>query len=109
VYEQGGSDATYYTDNIAPAPITTPFYKIGASSVDASNLFSTTSTASIVQAAGTSTNLDLQLNPKGSGKIQLGATATSATTPGSFSATKYIAVKDSTGTTFYIPASATAW
>jgi hypothetical protein len=109
VYEQSSADGTYYTDNLCNSYITTPFYRIGANSVDASSLFSTTSTASIVQAAGTSTNLDLQLNPKGTGKIQLGATATSATTPGSFSATKYIAVKDSTGTTFYIPASATAW
>jgi parallel beta-helix repeat protein len=109
VYEQSSADGTYYTDNLCNSYITTPFYRIGANSVDASSLFSTTSTASIVQAAGTSTNLDLQLNPKGSGKLQLGATATSATTPGSFSATKYIAVKDSTGTTFYIPASATAW
>jgi hypothetical protein len=109
VYEQNGANLTYYTDNVCNSYVTTPFAPVGASSVDATNLFSTTSTESIVQAAGSSTNLDLKLNPKGTGKIQLGATATSATTPASFSATKYIQVKDSTGSTFYIPASAAAW
>ena len=109
VYEQGTADGTYYSENICNAYITTPFYKIGPNSINATNLFSTTSTASIIQAAGTSTNLDLTLNPKGTGKIQLGATAATAGTPGSFSATRYIAVKDATGAVFYIPASTTPW
>jgi parallel beta-helix repeat protein len=109
VYEQNGADGTYYSDNVCNAFVTTPFYKIGANSVNATNLFSTTSTESIVQAAGTSTNLDLQLNPKGTGKVQLGAAATSATTPGSFSASKYMALKDSSGATVYVPVSSTPW
>lgn len=109
VHEQNGADGTYYTDNICSPYVTTPFYKIGYNSVNATSLFSTTSTESIVQAAGTSTNLDLQLNPKGTGKVQLGVASTSASTPSSFSAAKYMAIKDSSGATVYVPVSTTPW
>jgi hypothetical protein len=41
--------------------------------------------------------------------LQLGTNMTAAVTPASFSATKILAIKDGTGTTFYVPAAAAAW
>jgi hypothetical protein len=109
VYEQNSADGTYFTDNVCNSYITTPFYKIGFNSVNATNLFSTTSTESIVQAAGTSTNLDLQLNPKGTGKVQFGTLPVAATNPASFSPAYYMEFKTAYGVSMYIPVSYTPW
>jgi hypothetical protein len=109
VYEQNGASLTYYTDNVCDGNVTTPFAPVAGNSVNATNLFSTTSTASKITAAGIAANLDLTLTPKGTGKVQFGTAASSATTPATFSATKYITIKDSTGATFYVPASSTTW
>jgi len=62
-----------------------------------------------LKAHGVDTNVDIGLTPKGSGVLRAGYAATVATTPGSFSAARRLAFKDSSGTTYYIPCSATAW
>lgn len=63
----------------------------------------------ILGAAGSDTNIDLQLSPKGTGVIRYGYASTVATTPANFTADRYLAIKDSSGTTYYIPARAATW
>lgn len=62
-----------------------------------------------VVVAGTATNADLGLYPKGTGNLLIGTASAAASTPASFSATRRIAIKDSTGTVYYIPCSASTW
>jgi len=54
------------------------------------------------------TNVDIRLTPAGTGLVQL-TSSTAATTPGSFTADRYIAVKDTSGTIRYIPCRSTPW
>lgn len=58
---------------------------------------------------GSDANIDLKLNPKGTGALQVGVASAAATTPASFSAARRIAIKDSTGTVYYIPCAAAPW
>jgi len=62
-----------------------------------------------VSAQGSDTNIDLRLSPKGSGLIKIGTASTAATTPAAFTADRYLALKDSTGATVYVPCRATTW
>jgi hypothetical protein len=62
-----------------------------------------------IQASGSDTNIDLKLVPKGTGRLQLGYNVSSAVTPSAFSAQKLLAIKDGTGTTYYIPCATTGW
>lgn len=41
--------------------------------------------------------------------LQLGTTSSAAGTPGSFSAARYLPIKDGSGTTYYIPLGTTTW
>lgn len=54
-------------------------------------------------------NVDLKLSPKGTGLLQTGYATTAAGVPANFAANRIIAIKDSSGTTYYIPAMAAAW
>lgn len=62
-----------------------------------------------ISAFGVDTNLDLFLSAKGTGTIKTGYATTVAITPASFSASRKLAIKDSSGTTYYVPCSSTAW
>lgn len=62
-----------------------------------------------VSALGSDTNIDLRLNPKGTGVLRVGYETTVATTPGNFSAGRYLEFKDANGTTLYIPCRTTTW
>jgi hypothetical protein len=54
-------------------------------------------------------NVDIQLDPGGTGVVQLGYDSTAASVAANFSAARYLAVKDSAGTTLYIPCRTTTW
>lgn len=56
----------------------------------------------------TSTTGEIVLGPAG-GTTKFGQTSTAATLPTSFSAAKYLAVKDGAGTTLYIPFNTAPW
>lgn len=67
--------------------------------------------ATVTLAAGatiTTVSGDLKLD-SATHTLQLGTTMTNAGVPAAFSATKILAIKDGSGTTFYIPAAAAAW
>jgi hypothetical protein len=70
---------------------------------------SATGSAVVVSAQGSDTNIDLQLSAKGTGLLKTGYASTSATTPANFTADRYLAIKDSTGTTYYVPCRASPW
>lgn len=59
--------------------------------------------------AGSDTNIDLRLSPKGTGKLLINTASSAASNPASFSATRYLPIKDSSGTTYYIPVTASTW
>lgn len=63
----------------------------------------------IVGCGGTDTDVDLTLFPKGAGKVWIGSANQAATTPASFSATRYIELKDSNGVPIYIPCMYAPW
>jgi len=64
----------------------------------------------VVGAIGDDTNIDLGLAPKGTGLVRLtGQDSVLTTTPASFSATRYIRVKDDAGNVLYIPCTGAAW
>jgi len=62
-----------------------------------------------ISAAGSDTNVDLRLVPKGTGLVRMGYASSAAATPANFTADRYLAVKDSSGTTYYIPCRASTW
>lgn len=62
-----------------------------------------------ITAAGSDPNIDLELGGKGSGLVKFTYNSTSASNSSSFSATRMIAVKDSSGATFYVAASSNPW
>jgi hypothetical protein len=68
-----------------------------------------TTAAPTVQALGTDTNVDLRLLPQGTGRVVFGYSSSSATTPASFSAARYLPIKDSSGNTYYIPLATSIW
>lgn len=69
----------------------------------------TTGNGVTVSAQGANTNVDLRLFPKGTGLITFGTASAAAATPANFSADRYLAIKDSSGTTYYLPLMATTW
>lgn len=69
---------------------------------------SATGAAPSVKAEGSDTNIDILLDPKGSGRLDIGYSGASASTPGNFSADNVIEVKLD-GTTVYIPYMTSAW
>jgi hypothetical protein len=66
-------------------------------------------TSPIVGAEGTDTDIDMVLQPQGTGVLRTGYATTAATVAATFSADRRLQVKDSTGTVYYIPLMATAW
>jgi hypothetical protein len=62
-----------------------------------------------LSAAGVDTDIDFRVLPKGAGLLRLGYSSTAASVPGSFSANRYIPIKDDTGTTYYIPLMGSTW
>lgn len=60
-------------------------------------------------AIGADTNIDLAITPKGAGLVRVGTATVTATTAASFSATRYITIKDASGTTVYVPCATSAW
>lgn len=62
-----------------------------------------------VQAIGVDTNLDIYLAPKGTGLLRTSYAVTNASTPTSLVANRRLAIKDSSGTTFYIACATTPW
>ena len=62
-----------------------------------------------LRAVGSDANIDVKLQPAGTGLVQTAYNVTTATTPTSFSATRILAFKDGSGTTYFIPAMTTGW
>lgn len=62
-----------------------------------------------VLSGGTDANIDVSIEPKGTGLLKIGTASAAATTPASFSAARRLAIKDSSGTTYYIPLATTTW
>ena len=62
-----------------------------------------------LKANGSDANVDIWMQPKGSGVLAVTYGSSTASTPSSFSATRRLAVKDGNGLTLYIPVSTTAW
>lgn len=58
---------------------------------------------------GSAVNSDLALTPLGTGLVRINYASAAATTPANFTATRYIAIKDGGGTTYYVPCRATVW
>jgi len=69
----------------------------------------TSGASPFLSAVGSDTNLDFWIIPKGTGLLKIGTASTAATTPGSFSAARYLPIKDSTGTTYYVPLATSTW
>ena len=64
--------------------------------------------APVVASTGAAANIDIQLQPKGTGLVWIGP-STTATSPPAFSAAHRIQVKDTSGATWYIPVNSTPW
>ena len=62
-----------------------------------------------LEAKGSDTNIDVWLQPKGTGVLGVTYGTTVATTPSNFSASRRLAIKDGSGNIFYIPVTTTAW
>ena len=62
-----------------------------------------------LQAVGSSTNVDLSLETKGAGLLRTGYATTAASVAANFTATRILAFKDSSGTTYYIPCREATW
>lgn len=62
-----------------------------------------------IEARGIATDIDIYAQPKGAGLFGITYAVEFAGTPGSFSPAYHLAIKDGTGSTFYIPAAAVAW
>lgn len=58
---------------------------------------------------GSDTNIDLELDPKGSGVVKFGYNSSNATTPANFSADRFLEVKDASGTSYYLPLATAPW
>lgn len=63
----------------------------------------------ILTATGTDANINVRLNPRGSGRVQFGYSTAAATTPANFTADRYLQVLDSTGNAYLIPCRAAPW
>lgn len=72
------------------------------------SLASTVTLASAAPAIITTAGGDLKLD-SATHTLQLGTTMAVATVPASFSATRILAIKDGSGTTFYVPAATAVW
>ena len=62
-----------------------------------------------ILAGGTDANIDISIEPKGTGRLKVGTASTAATTPASFSAARYLPIKDSSGTVYYLPLATVTW
>jgi len=62
-----------------------------------------------VAVKGSSTDIDLELQPKGTGHLRIGYADAAASVPGNFAADRILEVKTSDGTILYIPAMDSAW
>ena len=58
---------------------------------------------------GSDTNIDLQLIPKGTGVLWLGAGAISASVAANFTATNILKIKDGAGTVYFLPCRTSTW
>jgi hypothetical protein len=54
-------------------------------------------------------NADLMLKPAGSGVVRFGNTRQAASNAANFTATGYLEIKDSSGTSYYVPARGATW
>lgn len=69
----------------------------------------TTGNAVTVQAAGGDNDVDMIVAPRGNGRFRIGTNAVAASSPGAFSATHRIPIKDMGGTTYYLPVDSAPW
>lgn len=69
----------------------------------------TTGIPARVKAKGTDTNIDLMLQPQGTGVLRFSYAASAATTPANFNANRRVQMKDGSGNIVYVAASTTAW
>lgn len=90
---KGNGNITGYKDNGSRTLF--DFKEAGSSTVNYPEFIASLSGGAVLfQAAGSDTNIDLQLNPKGSGRVRFGTLTTNADAP----ITGYIEVKDAGGT-----------
>jgi hypothetical protein len=69
----------------------------------------TASNPARLNAGGADTDVDLMLGMKGNGRLRVSYSSTIAGTPASFTATRYLPIKDGSGTTYYIPLALAPW
>ncbi len=69
----------------------------------------TTGQPAILYATGSDTNVDFRIGTQGTGVLQLEYASTVASAPGSFSAARYLPIKDISGTTYYVPLATATW
>lgn len=62
-----------------------------------------------LKANGSDTNVDVWIQPKGTGVFAVTYGSSTVTTPSSFSATRKLAIKDGNGLTLYVPVTTTPW
>lgn len=62
-----------------------------------------------IGAEGVDTNIDIRFLPKGSGVVRFGYATAAASVPANFAANRYLAIKDSSGTTYYVPCMGSTW
>jgi hypothetical protein len=83
---------------------------LGANYQNAITVFGAASGSSpLITTAGIDTNIDLTLTPKGTGLLCAGYSSTAAAVPANFSAARYLPIKDSSGTTYYVPLASAVW
>jgi hypothetical protein len=63
----------------------------------------------VLAAIGSDTNIDLAVTPKGTGLLRYQVAAAAASVAANFTADSYIPIKDSAGTTYYIPIRTSTW
>lgn len=75
------------------------------------SFYSATTTNPVrILAGGTDATIDVSVEPKGAnGRLKIGTASTAATTPASFSAARYLPIKDSSGTVYYVPLATAVW
>lgn len=70
---------------------------------------SVTAFAPIISAEGTNANIDLRINPKGTGKVRIGTTFFPATNAANFTADNVLELKDAAGIVYRIPCRTSLW
>lgn len=95
---------------VAPGDVTSLVVTSVTSGVNFMQISSAISgSAPTIYALGADTDIDVSLTPKNAGVLRLQYSSSAATTPGSFIASRYMRIKDLSGTVYYVPLATAAW